>query len=379
MGQLFLRQQSDIQALLRVIAENGLAINEDAVEYARDVLTDDWLTLFQMGGPNCICNLLVRPKRQVGYSLPQWVEIIGSLYELRGAEGINEQVRRLCIPGHERLDTAFAVVVANRYKSRAWAVAFEPNGRGCSDLRLAQGSKQFYIEVKRQNTDDHVRLNNFRANSNAILDTLPSSLIEWLNKNDRRIQVKFFGGLSPSLIARICSELSAKVPHAPIGVEQPLSFPQKGGFVLLHRDSEQHFKNGHMLGRVLVPTVPIQLNDPRNSPVQIVFDWPPNLKAIGAQIKKAKRQLQNDVAMDPGAKGFIVIQASGGEQVGIAIEQRFLCNLPSSCWGITLVSEGLFGGGQLICRDDLDAETLEVMGHAAKTVPFWLNAAGASR
>jgi hypothetical protein len=374
MGQLFLRQQSDIQALLNVIAENGLVLNRDAVEYARDVLTDDWLTLFQMGGPNCICNLSVRPKRQVGYSLPQWVEIIGSLYQLRGAEGINEQVRRLCITGHERLDTAFVVVVANRYKSRAWAVAFEPNGEGCSDLRLAQQTRQFYIEVKRQNTDEHVRLNNFRANSNAILDALPSSLTDWLRKNDRRMQVKFFGGLSPSLVAKICRELSAKVPHAPIAVEQPLSFPQKGVFVVLHRDSEQHFKNGHMLGRVLVPTVPIQLNDPRNSPVQIVFDWPPNLKAIGAQIKKAKRQLQNDVATDPGAKGFIVIQASGGEQVGIAIEQRFLRTLPPCCLGVTLVSDGLFGGGQLICRDGLDAETLEMMGHAANYVPFSLSA-----
>jgi hypothetical protein len=370
MGQLFLRQQSDIEALLSVIAEHGLVINRDAVEYARNVLTDDWLTLFRMG-PNCICNLLVRPKRQVGYSLPQWVEIIGSLYELRAVEGINEQVRRLCITGHERLDTAFAIVVANRYKSRAWAVAFEPNGMGCSDLRLVQGSKQFYIEVKRQNSEEHVRLNNFRANASAILGALPLALSDWLAKNDRRIQVKFSGGLSPSLVTKIAAELGEKVPHAPIGVEQPLRLPHKSVFVLLQRDSGQHFERGHTIGRISLPAgVAIQVNDPRNTPVQIVFDWPPNLKAIGAQIKKAKRQLQNDVTLDPGAKGFIVIQASGGEPVGIAIEQRFLRTLPPCCLGVTLVSDGLFGGGQLICQDGLDAETVEVMGDAAKYVPF---------
>ena len=62
-----------------------------------------------------------------------------------------------------------------------------------------------------------------------------------------------------------------------------------------------------------------------------------------------------------------------------AIEERFLRNLPARCLGITLVPDIPFGNGQIIYRDDVDAQTLEVMGCAAQAVPFWLSAAGASR
>jgi hypothetical protein len=58
--------------------------------------------------------------------------------------------------------------------------------------------------------------------------------------------------------------------------------------------------------------------------VQTGFDWPPNLGAVRALIKKANRQLQNDAALSSGTTGFIVMQARGGEQLGMAIEQRYL-------------------------------------------------------
>jgi hypothetical protein len=224
---------------------------------------------------------------------------------------------------------------------------------------LARENRNFYVEAKRENTQDHVRSNNFRANANAILSALPPALTEWLDKNDCRIQVKFPSGLSHSLVTRICDELSAKVPHAPIRIVQSLTLPQGSEFVLLRRDSQQHFRMG-FVGRVMLKAgVPVQLNDPRNTPVQIGFDWPPNLGAVRALIKKANRQLQNDAALSSGTTGFIVMQARGGEQLGMAIEQRYLRNFPSCCLGVTLVPEIPFESGQIVCQDNLDAKTLE--------------------
>jgi hypothetical protein len=364
MGQLFLRNKADVDVLLNVAADHGLAMTRDAVECAREMLSDDWLTLFAMSR-NCICDLSIGKSGSVGYSLPQWAEVAESLYALRSAEGITEQARRLRVPAHERLDTAFAVTVAGRYKSRGWGVTFEPNGKGCSDLQLAQESRNFYVEVKRENTQEHVRSNNFHSNANAILSALPPALSEWLDKNDCRIQVKFPRGLSHSLVTRICNELSANVPHAPIGVVRSLTLPRGSEFVLLHRDSDQHYRMG-FVGRIMLKAgVPVQLNDPRNTPVQIGFDWPPNLSAIRALIKKANRQLQNDATLSSGTTGFIVMQARGGEQLAMAIEQRFLRNFPPCCSGVTLVSEIPFESGQIVCRDAVDAKTLEVMSYAA--------------
>lgn len=169
--------------------------------------------------------------------------------------------------------------------------------------------------MKRENIQDHVRSNNFRANASAILNGLSPVLTDWLEKNDCRIQVKFPRGLSQSLVKRICNELGAKVPHALIGDVQTLTLPQGSEFVMLRRDSEQHYRMG-FIGRIMVKGVPVQANDPRNSPVQIVFDWPPNLGAVRALIKKANRQLQNDAALSSGIAGFIVMQSRGGEQLG---------------------------------------------------------------
>jgi hypothetical protein len=363
MGQLFLRNKADVDGLLNVVGDHGLAMTREAVEYARDILSDDWLILFAIG-QNCICNLSIGKSGTVGLALPQWAEVVESLYALRGAEGIAEQARRLRVPAHERLDTAFAVTVAGRYKYKSWSVAFEPNGKGCSDLQLVQENKTFYVEVKRENIQDHVRANNFRANATAILNALLPSLSEWLEKNDCRIQVKFPRGLSQTLVVRICNELSAKVPHAPIGVVQSLTLPQGSEFVLLRRDSEQHYKMG-FIGRIMMKAgVPVQADDPRNSPVQIGFDWPTNLSAIRALLKKANQQLQNDAALSSGAAGFIVMQSRGGEQLGKVIEERFLRNFPLCCLGVTLVSEFPFDNAQIVYRDGVDAKTLEVMSYA---------------
>jgi len=367
MGRLFLREQSDINRLLKIIADNDLTMNPQAIEYACQILSDDWLTLFDAGGPNCFCDLSFGKIGGVGYSLPQWIDAVTSLYNLRGVKGIDEQARRLCISSHERLDTALVLTVASRYQGRHWAVAFEPNGKGCSDLRVAQGDQGFYIEVKRENTQKHDRLKNIRATSDAILGGMSPALFEWLEKNNCRIQVRFLRGISTSLAPRICNELRVKVPHAPTGIEQPLTLPKDGEFVVLRRDSEQHFSKGFISGIVRIKQhgVAVQANDPRNMPVQVVCEWLPNLTAVGDLIKKATRQLQNDGKLDSDAKGFIVMQARGGKYLGNKIEERFLPNFPACCLGVTLLSESPFGSGQIVARDGLDAPALSVMSHAA--------------
>src|SRR5260370_39606771 len=121
MGPLFLRNKADVDVLLNVVADHGLAMSRDALEYASEILSDDWLKLFAMN-QNCICNLSIGKSGSVGYSLPQWAEVVESLYALSDAEGTTEQARRLRVPAHEPLDTAFAVTVAGRDKRQGWCV-----------------------------------------------------------------------------------------------------------------------------------------------------------------------------------------------------------------------------------------------------------------
>jgi hypothetical protein len=367
MGRLFLREQGGINELLKIVAANDLAIDPQAIEYASHSLSDDWLTLSDAGGPNCFCDLSIGKKGGLGYSLPQWIDVVTSLYQLREVRDIDEQARRLCLTTHERLDTALALIVAARYRRRGWAVMFEPNGEGCSDLRVAQGDRHFYIEVKRENTQDHVRLRNIHNNSYALSRDVYSALKDWLKKNDCRIEVVFVNGLSVSLVPKICAELIAKVPFAPVGVEQHLTLPKDSRFILLRRSSGQYYRNSLITG--LVPLkqngVAVQANDPRNMPVQIVYEWLPNLVAIGKLIKKATRQLQNDEKIDSGARGFIVIQGRGGEHLGTKIEERFLPNFPPCCLGVTLLSEIPSGNGQIILREGMDVATMNAMAHAA--------------
>jgi hypothetical protein len=83
MGRLFLREQGGINELLKIVAANDLAIDPQAIEYASHSLSDDWLTLSDAGGPNCFCDLSIGKKGGLGYSLPQWIDVVTSLYQLR--------------------------------------------------------------------------------------------------------------------------------------------------------------------------------------------------------------------------------------------------------------------------------------------------------
>ena len=359
MTDFFLREKSAVDALLALASDNGISINDpdrlrEAIQYACSKLPDNWLTLVWVGGENFICRL-----GQVAWSLPQWAEAIANLYELRDVAGINEQARRLCISSHECFDTSLVITVAGRYKRDGWIIDFEPNGRGCGDLKVSK-EMCLYVEVKRENVNAHKRFNNLRANAQAILDAISPTLIDWLEEHDLRVQVKFSRGFSGSLVKRICEELNASVRNAPIRIEQEL-MANNSQFVVLNRNDEQHFKEGMVSGRVkLKAGVAVQIHPP-NMPIQVIFDRRPNPKAIRGLIRDAKRQLQNDLEIDPDAAGLICIQASGGEELATMIEERFLNNLPARCLGVTLLSDIPGGVGHVIYRDGLGEGALKAM------------------
>ena len=325
MARLYLHEQADIDTLLKIAGENGIALTREAVKCACEKLSSEWLTLVPAGGPNCICSLSMSYEKEgsVGLSLPQWAEIVESLYQLRNNDGIDEQVRRLCVASHECLDTALVIVIAGRYKARAWEVTFEANGSGCSDLRVRKEDRQFYVEVKRENTQHHNRYNTFSANAHAVVGGLSSVLGEWLERNNLRVEVKLSRGFSSSVVAKICGELGTKVPNAPLRLEQAMTIPRNSKFVVLCTEDDPHFERGFIVGRITVKEagVPVQVH-PRNMPVKIVFAWPPHVAAIARLIRDAKRQLSNDAAADPAAKGFIVVQAAGGAQLASAVESK---------------------------------------------------------
>ncbi len=372
MARLSLKIQADIDALLTIANESGVKLSRAAVEHSITTLTEDWLTLSHAGGPNCFCDLSFGKTGGAGYSLPQWADLITSLYALRNSKDIKEQVRRLCITSHERLDTALVVIVAARYHAKGWAVTFEPNGKGCSDLRVSHDDQSLYIEVKRENAQKHDRLRNIRSMSDALLTALYSALAGWLEENDCRVQVRFVRGFSSSLVPKICKELNAKVPHAMVGVEQSLTLPKGSQFIVLNRNSGQYYEKGFVSGIVPLKQdgIPIQANDPRNMPIQIICEWLPNLTAVGTLIKKATSQLKNDAKVDSEAKGFVVVQARGGDYLGKKIEERFLANFPACCLGLLLLSEIPVGIGYVIAQNELDAKTLDALRIGAPDVAY---------
>src|SRR5260370_41332229 len=97
MARLYLHEQADTEALLKIASENGIALTREAVACACEKLSSEWLTLVPAGGPNSICNLSMsyEKKGSVGLSLRQWEEIVDSLYRLRDTHRINCNVRSL--------------------------------------------------------------------------------------------------------------------------------------------------------------------------------------------------------------------------------------------------------------------------------------------
>jgi hypothetical protein len=355
--RLDMNRQEHVQELLGLLANRNIEVDPAAVAHACKVLTDDWLTLSRAF---LLCSLTIGSKRITNVSLFHWVEIVQSLFELRSVRGIEEQSRRLRLPSHERLDTALVIIIAGRYQQRGFNVSFEPNGSGCSDL-LLEGKSRIYVEVKRENVQEHQSPAHRQACAFRISEVLSRSLVPWLDQSERRLEVMFSTGFSLSLVDRICDELMHKSRSVAVGDEQPLTAAKGSQFVVLEKQGESHFQKGVFTGCITIKQagVPVQVI-PANMPVRIGFDWRLNLRAIGRLIKKASLQLTNDLSRDGDARGFIVLEALGGDRLLKAIIERTFPGLPNCCMGITMISDP----GYVIPREKLAAEFVDLMGWA---------------
>ncbi len=153
------------------------------------------------------CRLDVGPTQQV-VSLPYWAEIVSALHNLRTNVGLPEQVRRLRLSSHEKLDTALVVTIAGRYLRTGYSIEFEPNGFGGSDLTTIQGSNfHFYIEVKRENWHQQLRSVRMMSRADQVGEAIAAILKKKLDASGRRKEINFPKSFSEGTIPAICTEI----------------------------------------------------------------------------------------------------------------------------------------------------------------------------
>jgi hypothetical protein len=282
-------------------------------------------------------NIRIGRTGKFGIGVAVWAELVQSIYDMKSAPGIDEQIRRLRAPSHEALDTCLVLQVAGRYAREGFSVRFEPNGKGCSDLLVQKDTHRYYVEVKRENEQDHKRFMSIQRCSDDILGKLQPQMRTWLENKNLRLEVKFSRSFSSGSVVAITEEIVRRLPLCEVGKESVLSAMRGASYVLLQRQHPPHFK-GIRKGLISVkqPGTPVQIS-PENIPVAVIFDWTPNLGALRARIQKASRQLKNDAARDPGTLGFFVMQVSHGEAAKDAIFSRYASSLPLNCLGIVFL------------------------------------------
>jgi hypothetical protein len=150
--QFDLANESDRREVLDALQSSRITLKPCHINFALNHQSKHWFKLNSMD----YCHLPTE-KGDCGIELVRWVRTLQALYEFRNHPGLKEQMRRLCLRSHEPLDTMLVLRVAMRYQQRGFDVAFEPNGEGCSDLRVVRNSDVMFIEVKRENTGEHKR------------------------------------------------------------------------------------------------------------------------------------------------------------------------------------------------------------------------------
>jgi hypothetical protein len=357
--KLDLRLNDDRAAFLEILAEKGIRLLEDALEFASTKLPEDWLVLFPMDIFN------IRTSRAGTYALGirVWVEVAQGLYNLRSTPGIDEQIRRLGIVSHEALDTSLVLQIAGRYAAAGFSVAFEPNGKGCSDLLVENAILRLYIEVKRENQQDHKHFESIRRCSGEILAALQPQPRDWLEDKELRLEIRFPRTFSSESVIAITREIKQIVLQSEPGKEISLSAIRGSRCFLTESHEEPHFKKGIRQGliRIKQPGVPVQLS-PQNMPVLVSFESNMNTTALRARLQKASRQLKADAIRDPGAVGFFVMEVFRGEDAKDIIAKRYLSSFPTNCLGIVLLSNS----GWLIPASGVSQDVCDVMALAAR-------------
>ena len=334
-GKFDLRQAVDRAEIFAVLAEHRIALGHDALDFALSVLPEDWLVAWVMPY-SPMFNIRTAENYRTGIPLATWAEIVSSIFNLRAAVGIREQIRRLGLPSHEALDTSLAIRVAGRYARRGFTVHFEPNGHGCSDLLVENTLYRSYIEVKRENEVEHRRSLSIQAVSNEILGRL-EPLYHWLQDNELRVEIKFSRLFSAGTVAAIVAEVDGQVRHAETLRELPINAVLGSRYIVLPRLQTSFYKKGIHTCHIIGTGTTVQLI-PQNMPIQVVFDWRQNREALKRRIRKASRQLTEDARKDSGAQGFMVLEGSHGEAAQETIKDS-LSLLPANCIGVVLLSD----------------------------------------
>lgn len=356
--KLNLRLEVDRSAIVEVLTEQGINLKSDVVQFASSSLSDDWLIAWASSQ----FNVRTTKSGTSAIGLAVWAELVKSIFEMRAVPRIHEQIRRLCTPSHEALDTCLVLQVAGGYARQGFSISFEPNGHGCNDLLIDNGSFRSYIEVKRENEQDHQRHLSVLRLSGEILGRLEPRIRTWLEDSDLRLEVKFSTLITSGTVIAITDEIDREVRVCEEGRERVLKTVPDARYVLLKRLCPPYYEKGIRSGTILVKQAgtPAEVV-PQNMPVLVVFNWLPNLAALKWRIQKASRQLKNDTAADREAQGFFVMQVSHGEAAKEAVISRYFSSLPVNCLGIVLLSSL----GFVIPRSGLSTEITDIMALAA--------------
>lgn len=306
-----------------------------------------------------ICPLQIGGGSVHAIQLPIWAQILQILYDLRNVKNIQEQIRRLRLRSHEKIDTILVFLVAGRYHRRDFGITFEPNGRASSDLLVRHDSYRIYIEVKRENRQEHNRQRRMQSLGGEISDRVATHLKQWLKQNELRIEIKLSKLFGDGHVGQVVQEVEAKVKAASVGTEEPLASVTGSKMLLLSRSEAFHYAKGFHTGvvRIEKPGAPVPAFAPTSMPVRCTFDSHPNLDALGQRIREAGRQLSKDLNNDIRADGLVVLECSGGNEACGAVQKRFWSRLPPRCLGVTLISNP----GFVIPRSDLKTKQMELL------------------
>jgi len=352
---LDLRRAEDRATLSAFLTAQGLILQPAAVEFAANMLHDDW----RVGLWPIMLNLWSSISGKLVIPLNTWAETLASVHEMREVTGIQEQIRRLGIASHESLDTVLAIRIAIRYHRAGCRVAFEPNGKGCSDLSINGRGFHLYCEVKRENLMEHQRLKSVKRASQVVLNSA-REIVRWLEDRDLRMEIRFSRSFADNVAATVLQEIRDRIQNLQVNCEENLQSVAGSRWIVLRRADPEFYRSAIRSAQIEIKqsNVPVQIAL-HNMPIVVAFDREPNLRALLRRVGKAGRQLKNDRVRDPRALGFIVVETSHGELARDAITENF-GNLPSNCIAVVVRSDV----STLVAREDVSAENVEIVSIA---------------
>lgn len=258
---LDIRNWKDRAELTAALRAAGMGIDDAAIDFVSSRLTDEWFRIVTLGS----CILKIGPKFSSGLQLSDWVQVIQSLYEFRDRPNLDEQVRRLCLPTHERLDTTLVLCVAFRLSRHGFKITFEPNGQGSSDLLLERTPYRLYAEVKRENPHVHRRFERAHDLLGKISGGVSDGIADFLRQRPVRLEINLSRLFSDGHVTKVVGEITTKAIGVPLEQEIPLESVRGSAFIVMPREAEFHYQKGFHLSRMVVGRTPIQVNSPAKS------------------------------------------------------------------------------------------------------------------